>query len=345
MIELNHISKTFNRDDTQFRALDDISLEIKAGEIFGIIGFSGAGKSTLVRCINLLERPDEGGRVIFEGEDLTSISYKKLRLYRQKISMIFQHFNLMPSRTVIENVYFPLIGKGIAKKELIKKATALLEMVGLKERALAYPDELSGGQKQRVAIARALASEPKVLLCDEATSALDPTTTQEILALLKSLNKKLSLTIVVITHEMAVVKELCDRVGVMERGKLIELGDTFDVFANSKNEITRKFIDVSSKLARAESILKMKPELLNLEKNSRFVRLTFLDKGVSEPLLSEISKRFSVSVNIILADVEFVNDHPIGGTVAVITGENERIRDSLLWLESKNIRVEVLSNG
>ena len=221
MIKLSNINKTYYRGKNVIKAVQNVNLEIREGEIFGVIGFSGAGKSTLVRCINLLERPDEGGSVIVDGVEITKLTSKQLREERKEISMIFQHFNLMPSRTVLENVLYPLAYRGIPKSEQIKKAMSLLKLVDLEDRIENYPRQLSGGQKQRVAIARALASDPKVLLCDEATSALDPTTTQEILALLKKLNEKLGITIVVITHEMDVVKELCHRVAVMENGKVI----------------------------------------------------------------------------------------------------------------------------
>ena len=224
MIVLENINKTFYRGKEKITAIKNVDLKINEGEIFGIIGFSGAGKSTLVRCINLLERPDEGGKVIVNGTNLTILSTAKLRKEREKISMIFQHFNLMPSRTVLENVLFPLAYKGISKEAQIKKAQELLALVDLSDRIYNYPSQLSGGQKQRVAIARALASDPKILLCDEATSALDPQTTGEILDLLKKLNQKLNLTIVVITHEMDVVKKLCHKVAVMEKGVIREHG-------------------------------------------------------------------------------------------------------------------------
>ncbi len=343
MLTLEHVSKTYTKDGVSVRAVDDVSLNIREGEIFGIIGFSGAGKSTLVRCMNLLERPDEGGIVIFDGLRLTEQSKAQLRQSRQKIGMIFQHFNLMPSRTVLENVYFPLLSRGLLKSELEDKARDLLKSVGLLERAEAYPSELSGGQKQRVAIARALSSNPRILLLDEATSALDPTTTGEILELLRELNQKLRLTMVIITHEMAVVKDLCHRVAVMEQGHILECGDTFEVFANSSNRTTRKFISVTSRLSRAEELLLKKPNLLNLLEHEKYVRFTFLDKGVSEPLLYTLGRRFNVSINIILADVDFVGDHPLGGTVAVLSGEERSIEAALSWISERKIKVEVLN--
>ena len=225
MIYLKNICKTFIDDNKkEVHAVNDVSLTINDGDIFGIIGFSGAGKSTLVRCINLLERPTSG-TVEVDGKDLTKLSEKELRESRKKIGMIFQHFNLFPSRTIFGNVAFPLQGSGLSKEEIAAKVRNLLELVGISEKENAYPSQLSGGQKQRVAIARALANDPDILLCDEATSALDPQTTKAILDLLKDLNKKLGITIVVITHEMAVVKEICNKVAVMEKGRVVEEGD------------------------------------------------------------------------------------------------------------------------
>lgn len=221
LIQLDHIVKTFDTGADKVHAVSDVTLHIKSGEIFGIIGFSGAGKSTLVRCINLLERPTSG-TVTVDGKVLTDLPAKELREARKKIGMIFQHFNLMRSRTVGENVAYPLKGSGLTKQQIKAKVRELLELVDISEKENAYPSQLSGGQKQRVAIARALANDPKVLLCDEATSALDPQTTGAILQLLKHLNEKLGITIVIITHEMAVVKEICDRVAVMEHGNVVE---------------------------------------------------------------------------------------------------------------------------
>ena len=241
MIYLKNICKTFIDDNKkEVHAVNDVSLTINDGDIFGIIGFSGAGKSTLVRCINLLERPTSG-TVEVDGKDLTKLSEKELRESRKKIGMIFQHFNLFPSRTIFGNVAFPLQGSGLSKEEIAAKVRNLLELVGISEKENAYPSQLSGGQKQRVAIARALANDPDILLCDEATSALDPQTTKAILDLLKDLNKKLGITIVVITHEMAVVKEICNKVAVMEKGRVVEEGDVFSIFANPQEALTQNF--------------------------------------------------------------------------------------------------------
>ena len=236
MIEFTHVSKDFGSGEKMVRAVRDVSLTIQDGEIFGIIGFSGAGKSTLVRCINLLERPTNG-TVVVDGKEMTALSPKELRLARRKIGMIFQHFNLMPSRTVFGNVAYPLQGQGLSKQAIQNKVRKLLKLVDIADKETAYPSQLSGGQKQRVAIARALANDPKVLLCDEATSALDPQTTKAILTLLKDLNQKLNLTIVMITHEMAVVKEICDHVAIMEHGQVVEQGEVFSLFAAHHPEL------------------------------------------------------------------------------------------------------------
>lgn len=345
MIRLRNISKTYHRGGQTIKAVSNVSLDINDGEIFGVIGFSGAGKSTLVRNINLLERPDEGGVVEVNGQDLTKLSARELRKTRSTIGMIFQQFNLMPSRTVIENVIYPLAGKGLSRKEQENKAIALLQKVDLAQRAHAYPSELSGGQKQRVAIARALATNPKILLCDEATSALDPTTTHEILELIKKLNEELHLTIVVITHEMAVVKDICHRVAVMEHGRVVELGDTFSVFANPKEEVTRNFVKAASNLSKADLLAKLPPEQLGMKPGEKLVRLSYLDKTVSEPLISSVSQKFSIIMNILFADVELVTGSPIGGTCGIFSGEKQNIENALQWLRDKNVKVEVLLNA
>ena len=254
MIEFTHVSKDFGTGEKMVRAVRDVSLTIQDGEIFGIIGFSGAGKSTLVRCINLLERPTNG-TVVVDGKEMTALSPKELRLARRKIGMIFQHFNLMPSRTVFGNVAYPLQGQGLSKQAIQNKVRKLLKLVDIADKETAYPSQLSGGQKQRVAIARALANDPKVLLCDEATSALDPQTTKAILTLLKDLNQKLNLTIVMITHEMAVVKEICDHVAIMEHGQVVEQGEVFSLFADPKQPITQNFIRTTSNLQKIEELI------------------------------------------------------------------------------------------
>lgn len=346
MIKLEHIVKTFQGSSEQgtVDAVRDVSLTIEDGEIFGIIGFSGAGKSTLVRCINLLTRPTSG-KVTIAGKDMLGLTPGELRKSRKKIGMIFQHFNLMPSRTVFGNVAYPLKGSGLSKQEIAGRVRELLELVEITEKENVYPSQLSGGQKQRVAIARALANDPKILLCDEATSALDPQTTASILQLLKSLSKKLGITVVVITHEMEVVKSICQRVAVMEDGKVVELGDVFDIFAKPKEAITRDFIKTASKLSKIDKLLEQDSPFLQMQSGDKLVRLTYIQKDVSEPLISELSRKFDLEVNIILADVEIVGDAPIGGTVVIFHGEHEQIETALQYLEEKNIGVEVLRNA
>ena len=343
MIVLQHVSKVFAGSDKtkQVHAVDDVSLTIQNGDIFGIIGFSGAGKSTLVRCINLLERPTSGS-VEVDGQELTRMSAKELRQARKKIGMIFQHFNLMPSRTIFGNVAYPLRGSGLSKEEIRAKVHSLLELVGIADKENAYPSQLSGGQKQRVAIARALANDPKILLCDEATSALDPQTTKAILRLLHHLNQTLGITIVVITHEMAVVKEICNRVAVMDHGKVVEEGTVFSVFATPKEPITRDFIKTTSNLQKIEELITDDSPVVALKPGERIVRLSYVERNPSEPLISLITQKFGITLNIIFADVEIVQDAPIGGTVAIFSGDSGQIDAALTYLKEKNVGVEVI---
>ena len=344
MIEFTHVSKDFGSGEKMVRAVRDVSLTIQDGEIFGIIGFSGAGKSTLVRCINLLERPTNG-TVVVDGKEMTALSPKELRLARRKIGMIFQHFNLMPSRTVFGNVAYPLQGQGLSKQAIQNKVRKLLKLVDIADKETAYPSQLSGGQKQRVAIARALANDPKVLLCDEATSALDPQTTKAILTLLKDLNQKLNLTIVMITHEMAVVKEICDHVAIMEHGQVVEQGEVFSLFADPKQLITQNFIRTTSNLQKIEELIAEGSPVVQLQPGEVIVRLSYIQKNVSEPLISTLSQRFQISLNIIFADIEIVQDAPIGGTVAILSGEREQITKAMEYLIEKNVGVEVLKDA
>ncbi len=343
MIALQHVSKVFAGSDKtkQVHAVDDVSLTIQDGDIFGIIGFSGAGKSTLVRCINLLERPTSGS-VEVDGQELTRMSAKELRQARKKIGMIFQHFNLMPSRTIFGNVAYPLRGSGLSKEEIREKVHSLLELVGIADKENAYPSQLSGGQKQRVAIARALANDPKILLCDEATSALDPQTTKAILSLLHHLNQTLGITIVVITHEMAVVKEICNRVAVMDHGKVVEEGTVFSVFATPKEPITRDFIKTTSNLQKIEELIADDSPVVALKPGERIVRLSYVERNPSEPLISLITQKFGITLNIIFADVEIVQNAPIGGTVAIFSGDSGQIDAALTYLKEKNVGVEVI---
>ena len=336
MIELTHISKNFASGGRTVHAVQDVSLSIGKGEIFGIIGFSGAGKSTLVRCINLLERPTSGS-VTVDGKEMTALSARELRQARKKIGMIFQHFNLMPSRTVFGNVAYPLRGSGLSREQIADKVHRLLELVGIGDKAEAYPKQLSGGQKQRVAIARALANDPNVLLCDEATSA--------ILRLLKDLNEKLGITVVIITHEMAVVKEICDRVAVMEHGRVVEQGEVFNVFADPRQEITRSFIHTTSNLRKIEELIEEDSPVVQLKPGELIVRLSYIQRNVSEPLISTVSRKFDIVLNIIFSDIAIVQNAPIGGTVAIISGEREQITQAIAYLIEKNVGVEVIKDA
>lgn len=342
MIELKDINKVFkDKNQNEFYAAKDVNLKINDGEIFGIIGFSGAGKSTVVRCINLLGRPTSG-QVIVNEKNLLELSAKELREERKKIGMIFQHFNLMPRRTVFENIAFPLKHSGLSKKQVQEKVRELLTLVELTDKESQYPSQLSGGQKQRVAIARALANNPKILLCDEATSALDPTTTKQILGLLKKLRDKLNLTIVIITHQINVVKDICDKVAVMEHGKVVETGDVFDIFANPQDEVTKRFIHSTTNLQKIEELISENSNVVQLKKGEKIIRLSYLQKNVSEPLISTVSSKFGVVLNIIFADIEIVQGAPVGGTVAIFSGENQNIQNALGWLKEKNVGIEIL---
>ena len=341
IIELKNITKTFVQDGKTFNAVENASVSIEKGDIFGIIGFSGAGKSTLVRAINLLGRPTSGS-VTVKGKDFLSLSQKKLREERKKIGMIFQHFNLMKSRNVFDNVAFPLKRSGLTRSEISEKVHSLLKLVEIDEKAANFPSQLSGGQKQRVAIARALANEPDILLCDEATSALDPTTTKSILKLLKKLKDQLGLTIVIITHQMEVIKEICDKVAVMEKGRIVEQGDVFSIFANPQDEVTKRFIRSTSNLSKVEELIAQDSPVVHLEKDEKLVRFTYIKKNVSEPLISAISRLYEVTINIIFAEIEIVQDAPIGGTVAIVSGEAGTIDRALKHIAAMDVGVEVL---
>ena len=343
MIRLENVSKTFTDSNKEVHAVNNVSLTINDGDIFGIIGFSGAGKSTLVRCINLLERPTEG-KVFVDDAEITALSGKELRKARKKIGMIFQHFNLMPSRTIFGNVAYPLRGSGLSKEEIKEKVHHLLELVGISEKENAFPSQLSGGQKQRVAIARALANDPNILLCDEATSALDPQTTKSILKLLQQRNQTLGITVVVITHEMAVVKEICNRVAVMDHGDVVEEGEVFHVFASPKESLTRSFIKTTSNLQKIEELIAADSPVVATKEGELIVRLSYVEKNTSEPLISTVTQKFGIILNIVFADVEIVQNAPIGGTVAIVSGESSKIDEALQYLRDKNVGVEVIKD-
>ena len=301
-IEVKHLSKTFEQKGITVHALQDINLNIEEGDIYGIIGMSGAGKSTLVRCLNYLERPTEG-EVLIEGKDLGSLNEKELREQRSDIAMIFQHFNLLMQKSVLDNICFPLQIQGAKKKEARAKAREFLKTVGLEEKEKAYPAQLSGGQKQRVAIARALAANPKILLCDEATSALDPQTTASILGLLKQINEQFGITIVIITHQMSVIREICNRVAIIERGALVEDGSVTDIFNHPKSKAAKELIlrDRPDTEAAHEKNL-----LVEQLKSNRKIRIVFSDKSAFEPVIANMILKFGTPVNILRADTKNV---------------------------------------
>lgn len=341
MIKLEHISKTFDTTAGNVHAVRDVSLEIRDGEIFGIIGFSGAGKSTLVRCINLLERPTSGS-VQIDGVELTTLAEKQLRETRTKIGMIFQHFNLMRSRTVYENIDFPLKKSNLSKAQKAEKIHSLLELVGLTDKKDVYPSQLSGGQKQRVAIARALANDPKVLLCDEATSALDPQTTQSILKLLKKVNTELGITIVLITHEMSVVKDICDRVAIMDAGTVVETGDTVDVFSKPQTSLTKDFIDTATNIRKIYDLIEEDNDLTKLKAGEKMVLLTYAGASAGEPMISYLSKAFDVQANIIYGNIDYLKGRPLGKLVVTLSGAPEHIDEALKYINSQGVEVEVI---
>ena len=340
LLEIKNVVKNY---DGKTPVLDGVSLELNRGEVIVLIGPSGCGKSTLLRCINGLEAI-QGGEICLEGK---AIDYNKKDLtgLRQKIGMVFQSYELFPHMTILENIILaPTKVAGVNKESAKKEAMELLEKVGLAHKAKAYPRELSGGQKQRVAIARALANDPKVLLCDEATSALDPQTTASILELLQSLNKKLGITIVVITHEMAVVKQICDRVAVMENGNVVEEGDVFSIFANPKHQITKDFIKTTSNLQKIEGLIASGSDVVKLSPGEVILRLSYKKANTSEALISEVSRKFNINLNIIYADVEIVKGAPIGGTVAIVSGQKADIDAAIKHLHDKEVGVEVIKD-
>lgn len=326
IITLNHVCKTFTTTDGEVTAVNDLNLTINRGDIFGIIGLSGAGKSTLVRCLNLLERPTQG-QVLVDGKDLTTLNGRELRESRRNIGMIFQHFNLLMQRTVLDNVCFPMELAGVKKKEARKKALELLDTVDLADKAKAYPAQLSGGQKQRVAIARVLAADPEILLCDEATSALDPQTTKAILSLLKEINEKMGITIVVITHEMAVVQAICNRVGVLEKGVLVEQGDVEQLFRNPQTSAARNLIYNGT--AYKESITA-----------GRKVRITFEGNSSFEPILGNIILECKTPVNILYANTQNVHGKAVGQMILQLPEEKELADRFVEYFHQKNLGVE-----
>jgi len=333
IIELKNLSKTFDGGKANVRALDNINLKILRRSIYGIIGMSGAGKSTLVRCINYLEKPSEGS-VYIENKELGLLSDKELRNERKEIGMIFQHFNLLQQKSVIDNICFPLLIYGKSKKEAKVRAAELLEIVGLADKANSYPVQLSGGQQQRVAIARALAANPKILLCDEATSALDPQTTKSILELLKSINEKYGITIVIITHQMSVVREICTHVAVISEGQIVENGEVSDIFARPKTRAAKELILLESGENTWLSETKDDDDYNNC------IRIVFTEKSAYEPIISNMVKKFGCEVNILQADTKKVGGRTKGEMILGLPNETQLREKIINYLNEKEIIVE-----
>ena len=320
IIEIKNLSKNFGSGDNLVTALSDVSLEIKPGEIFGIIGLSGAGKSTLVRCMNLLERPTEG-RVLFHGSDLTGLKEKELRIQRRKISMIFQSFNLLDQRTSLDNICFPLELAGVSKKDARNRAMELLETVGLPDKANAYPVQLSGGQKQRIAIARALASDPEVLLCDEATSALDPQTTDSILKLLQKINQERGITVIIITHQMSVIEQICHRVALLDHGTVAEIGTVEEVFSNPKSSAGRRLVSPDKALPMSHW-------------DGPVARIAFNGTMVEEPVIASMAAKKQILVSILGADTRNVDGKMFGTMLISLPDALEQKQIALEFLNS-----------
>lgn len=340
MIEIKQVNKVFYQGEKAINALKDINLTIEQGTIFGVIGSSGAGKSTLIRCVNLLEKPTTGN-VIIDGIDLTQLSSKELTLARRKIGMIFQHFNLLSSRTVFANIALPLELAGASEHAINTKVTELLSLVGLEDKRNSYPSNLSGGQKQRVAIARALASDPKVLLCDEATSALDPATTQSILTLLRKINQQLNLTILLITHEMDVVKRICHQVAIIGDGELVEQGLVSNIFAHPKTELAKAFIRSTLDLSIPEDYqLRMTPN--PIKGSYPLIRLEFTGDSVDAPLISQVAREFNLDISILSSDMDYAGGVKFGLMLAEFFGTKTAIDDAIAFLRDHKLNVEVL---
>ena len=344
LIELQDVRKVYPVQGGEVVALNDINLKIRRGEIYGIIGLSGAGKSTLIRCINRLDSPTEG-RILIDGQNVLEMNKRQLRKMRRKVSMIFQQFNLLMQQTVEKNIRYPMEIAGVPRAKINARVKELLKIVGLEDKARVYPIQLSGGQRQRVAIARALASDPEVLLCDEATSALDPMTTQSILKLLQDINKELGITIVVITHEMQVIKDICDRVAVMKDGCVVETGTVFDIFANPKEQITREFVENTSNMSRIYELVETKSPVVELKPGEAILRFRYLERNVSEALVSQLSRKFDLDLNIIFGSIELIGENPIGGLVVIAQGTSDNINQAIQYLKDKNVGVEVILDG
>lgn len=334
MITIENLSKSFEMKNNKIWAVKDVKLHINKGEIFGIIGLSGAGKSTLIRCLNRLEEPT-GGKITIDGMNITSLDKRELRLIRKDIGMIFQHFNLLSQKTVYENIAFPLELEGLSRNEIKTKVNTLLDYVELTDKKDSYPSQLSGGQKQRVAIARSLANDPKILLSDEGTSALDPQTTKSILELLNRIRKEFDLTIVLITHQMEVVKDVCDRVAIIEDGKIIEMNTVEELFRNPKTKTANAFISGLQFNIEEESI---RPE----EFKGTLIRLSFLGSSAKKPIVSRMIKKFDIDVNILSGNINELMSTSVGYLILELSGYEYEVKDAINYLKNQNVNVEVI---
>lgn len=349
MIKLDNIDVTFQQKKRTIEAVKDVTIHINQGDIYGIVGYSGAGKSTLVRVINLLQVPTAGKitideDVIYEGEKVT-LTPAQLRSKRREIGMIFQHFNLMAQMTAEENVAFSLKHSGLSKEEKKEKVAKLLDLVGLSDRAENYPAQLSGGQKQRVAIARALANDPKILISDESTSALDPKTTKQILALLQELNEKLGLTIVMITHEMQIVKDICNRVAVMQDGRLIEEGSVLEIFSHPKEELTQDFIKTATGIDEALVKIYQQDIVKNLPENSILVQLKYAGSNTDTAIVNDLYRFYQVSANILYGNIEILDHTPVGEMVVILSGEPGQLHRAIEAVMEARVEVTILKGA
>lgn len=349
IIKLDRIDVTFTQKNRVIKAVEDVTIHINQGDIYGIVGYSGAGKSTLVRVINLLQKPS-GGRITVDGtvlydKETVQLNAAQLREKRKDIGMIFQHFNLMAQMTAKENVAFALKHSSLSAAEKEEKVRKLLELVGLEDRADNYPSQLSGGQKQRVAIARALANDPKILISDEATSALDPKTTKQILALLQDLNQKLGLTIVLITHEMQIVKDIANRVAVMQNGKLIEEGSVLDIFTNPQNELTKDFITTATGITEAMVKINQQKIVQDLPADSVLAHLKYAGTVTDTAIINDIYKQYQVSANILHANIEILDHVPVGEMVVILSGNAENLAAAQSDLQAAGVELKVLKGG
>lgn len=340
MIQFKEVTKTYQSGKQEIHALNGIDLTVETGEIYGVIGFSGAGKSSLIRTVNLLERPSSG-HVLIDGKDISTLSGREIRKTRKDIGMIFQHFNLLNSKTVFHNVAMPLILANTPKNKIKEQVKELLDFVGLADQADKYPDQLSGGQKQRIGIARALATNPSVLLCDEATSALDPQTTQSILELLRRINREYNITILLITHEMGVIREICDKVAVLENGKVIEQGTVFSVFTNPQQPTTRRFVRSVMNDELPESLLK---QIQDPKRQHTIYRVQFTGTSVGQPLMSRISREYNLDLNVLFGNITELQGEPYGNLIVEFAGPAAEIKKALTDIRQGTVRIEEVQN-